>query len=37
VGRTRVDSEGVLVRPLVLGDIVYVLGNGGTLAALRAE
>jgi outer membrane protein assembly factor BamB len=35
--RLRVDSDGVLVRPLVLGDTVYVFGNGGTLAALRAD
>ena len=34
-GRARIDDDGVLVRPVVVGDVVYVLGNGGTLAALQ--
>ena len=33
--RIRVDSDGVLTRPLVEGGVLYVYGNGGTLAAYR--
>jgi outer membrane protein assembly factor BamB len=32
-GRVRVDGEGVSARPLVIGDVMYVYGNNGTLAA----
>ena len=34
VGRTHVDEKGIFVRPVVAGDTVIVLGNGGQLAAL---
>ncbi|SCK20205.1 outer membrane protein assembly factor BamB [Vogesella sp. LIG4] len=34
VGRSRVDVSGTMSRPLVLGDIAYVYGKNGTLAAL---
>ncbi|MGK0168627.1 MAG: outer membrane protein assembly factor BamB [Gammaproteobacteria bacterium] len=33
LGRVQVDDDQILVKPIVVGDIVYVLGNGGTLAA----
>lgn len=33
VGRERVDSDGVRVRPLVVGSWMYVFGNGGKLVA----
>ncbi len=33
--RVRVDSEGMLARPIVAGDTLYVFGNGGKLAAYR--
>ena len=36
LGRVRVGDDEVLVRPVVAGDVVYVLGNGGDLAALSA-
>ena len=35
VGRTKVDGDGVRVRPLVVGDMLYVYGNGGKLVAYR--
>ncbi len=31
--RTRVDSKGIRAKPLAVGDVLYVYGNGGTLAA----
>jgi len=34
VGRTRIDSDGLRVRPLVVGDWLYAYGNGGKLVAL---
>jgi len=37
VARTRVDSAGISAVPVVVGDTVYIYGNSGTLAALRAE
>lgn len=37
VGRVRVDSDGVRVAPLVVGDLLYVYGNGGKLVAYRLE
>lgn len=37
VARTRVDSAGISAVPVAAGDTVYVYGNGGTLAALRAD
>lgn len=35
VGRTRVDSDGVRVAPLVVDDILYVFGNSGKIVAYR--
>lgn len=35
VARERVDSDGLLARPLVKDNVMYVYGNGGTLAAYR--
>jgi len=32
-GRVKVDSKGITARPRVLDDVLYVYGNGGTLAA----
>jgi len=37
VGRTRVDSDGVRVAPLVVDDMLYVFGNSGKIAAYRLE
>lgn len=37
VARTRVDSDGVRVAPLVADDMLYVFGNSGTIAAYRFE
>ncbi len=37
VGRTRVDSDGIVVPPIVRGDTIYVLGRGGSLAALQVK
>ncbi len=34
VARTRIDSSGVRVRPVVEGDWLYAYGNDGTLVAL---
>ena len=34
VGREKIDSDGVRVRPLVVGDWMYVFGNSGELVAL---
>jgi outer membrane protein assembly factor BamB len=36
-GRIRVDGKGVSSRPLVVGDTLYIYGNGGTLAAYRLD
>lgn len=33
VGRVRVDSKGIAARPVVVDDVLYVFGRGGTLAA----
>jgi len=37
VARKQVDSAGISAVPAVAGDTVYVYGNSGTLAALRAD
>lgn len=37
VARTRVDSDGMRVAPLVVDDILYVYGNSGKLAAYKLE
>lgn len=37
VGRLRVDSAGVMARPIVHDDRLYVLGQGGRLAAVTPE
>ena len=37
VGRTRIDSDGVRARPLVVGDWMYVYGNSGKLVALTLK
>lgn len=37
VARTRVDSDGVRVAPLVVDDILYVYGNSGDLEAYKLE
>lgn len=37
VGRVEVDDDGIGVPPAVAGDTLYVLGNGGTLSALRVD
>jgi outer membrane protein assembly factor BamB len=34
VARTRIDSDGLRARPLVVGDWMYVFGNSGELVAL---
>jgi len=34
VARTRIDSDGLRARPLVVGDMIYVFGNSGKLEAL---
>ncbi len=36
-GRVRTDSKGVSARPLVIDDVMYVYGNGGTLAAYKLD
>jgi outer membrane protein assembly factor BamB len=33
VARVRVDSDGISARPVSVGDVLYVYGNGGTIAA----
>lgn len=35
VGRARIDSAGIVVPPVVREDTIYVLGRGGSLAALQ--
>ena len=37
VGRTRIDSDGLRARPLVVGDWLYAFGNGGKLVALTIK
>ena len=37
VGRTRIDSDGLRARPLVVGDTIYVFGNSGKLEALTIK
>jgi outer membrane protein assembly factor BamB len=32
-GRVRVDRKGIAARPLAVGDVLYVYGKGGTVAA----
>ena len=32
-GRVKVDGKGIAERPLVVDDVLYVYGKGGTLAA----
>jgi outer membrane protein assembly factor BamB len=32
-GRVRVDRKGIVARPVAVGDVLYVYGKGGTLAA----
>jgi outer membrane protein assembly factor BamB len=32
-GRVRVDSKGIAARPVAVGDVLYVYGKGGTVAA----
>jgi outer membrane protein assembly factor BamB len=35
MARTRVERDRILARPVVAGDVLYVYGNAGTLAAYR--
>ena len=37
LGRIKVDGDGVRSRPVVAGDLFYVLGNSGRLRALNIE
>ena len=37
VGRERIDSDGLRARPLVVGNMLYVYGNGGKLEALTIK
>lgn len=37
VARVKVDGDGLRSQPLVSGDVVYVQGNGGDLAALTVK
>ncbi|WP_027903412.1 MULTISPECIES: outer membrane protein assembly factor BamB [unclassified Pseudomonas] len=37
VGRTRIDSDGLRARPVVVGDWLYAFGNGGKLVALTIK
>lgn len=37
VARTRIDSDGLRARPLVVGDTIYVYGNSGKLEALTIK
>jgi len=37
VARVKVDGDGLRSQPLVNGDVVYVQGNGGNLAALTVK
>lgn len=37
VGRTRIDSDGLRARPLVVGAWLYAFGNGGKLVALTVK
>jgi outer membrane protein assembly factor BamB len=36
LARTRVGSDAIRLKPLVMNDIVFVLDEGGTLSALKA-
>ncbi|WP_409521581.1 outer membrane protein assembly factor BamB [Pseudomonas sp.] len=35
VARERIDSDGLRVRPLVVGDMLYAFGNSGKLVAIK--
>ncbi|UCC56757.1 MAG: outer membrane protein assembly factor BamB [Gammaproteobacteria bacterium] len=37
VARTRVDSDGISARPVYANNVLYVYGNGGTIAAYALE
>jgi outer membrane protein assembly factor BamB len=37
VARVRVDSDGISARPVSADDVIYVYGNGGTVAAYTLE
>jgi len=37
MARTRVDSSGIITAPVAAGDLVYVFGRSGKLAALRVK
>ncbi|GAB4344664.1 MAG: outer membrane protein assembly factor BamB [Gammaproteobacteria bacterium] len=37
LGRVRVDDEGLLQPPLLIGNLLYAYGQGGVLMALRVE
>ena len=37
VARTRIDDDGILTPPMAVGDLLYVNGKGGVLAALRTD
>jgi outer membrane protein assembly factor BamB len=37
VGREKIDGDGLRVRPVVVGDMIYVFGNSGTLEALTIK
>lgn len=37
VARTRIDDAGILTPPMAVGNLLYVHGKGGILAALRAD
>jgi len=37
VGRTELDGKGIQTRPLAAGDLLYVYGNSGRLAAYTLE
>ncbi|KRW59282.1 outer membrane protein assembly factor BamB [Pseudomonas sp. TTU2014-080ASC] len=37
VGRTRIDSDGLRARPLVVGDMLYAFSNSGKLVALTIK
>jgi outer membrane protein assembly factor BamB len=37
VGREKIDGDGLRVRPLVVGDTIYVFGNSGKLEALKIK
>jgi outer membrane protein assembly factor BamB len=37
VGREKIDGDGLRVRPVVVGDMIYVFGNSGKLEALTIK